>query len=540
MKEATEHSSSQFSYLVTEDSVPSPLLLSLFSTHYATNAAAQAAFDLYHQDLKAGHPLAIQIDLMVAGANENISASINAYHQSSGNAVPQENSEALRLLEESEVSLEKSDEALWAWVKARASVGARPYTSYRSRRAANNGIPQAGAGSEVDKPKQRGFPERMPQRTFFEARAMATAISDGRDLRNWEAIEGTLAMLHDAKGAYKMQTRFEPGALLMGWWDKCNSAPELASLQNELQSLELDAFVTFHICLSGVLENPELDTSLDGIIAAIGRENDARRSVQSRELWRAKVWRWLMLFDSLAVVGARPGVWKEPRDGDNKRKRVDSQQLYSKDALLKIIGQRGTEQGTLDNSEVPKEVVLVAGPWARQWRGNREMLSEFGTLRAIAGIPRGKPSGSWATCVGFLLQQRWREQAAARPVRRKTVGEKRFAVQKFKPFTRRGLLLETWRSDDDVMKILESDDPSRARKYWDQAIKILQQAEVIGLYQEIEPLKTKGYGWQEAWLDQPLDIRPTGDGWKDAIKISESATQAKKRGRKPANPPGSP
>lgn len=391
------------------------------------------------------------------------------------------------------------------------------------------------------KPAGRGIPDRLPQRTFFEARAMATAISDGRDLRNWAAIQGVTAMLHDAKGSYKMQTRFEPGALLMGAWGITNNAPEIEHLKNELQALELDALVTFHVCLSGALEKPELDTSIDGIIAAIGRDADARRSKENRALWRGKVWRWLCLFDSLAVFGARPGVWKEPRDAENKRARIEPQKLYSQDALLKIIGQRGTEPGAIENRAVPQEVVLVAGPWARQFRGNREMLAEFGTLRTIASIPRGKPSGAWATCIGLMLQQRWREQAAkcevqtVKVTRKSADGdsvEKRVLTQEFKPFTRRALLLDTWRSDDDVMKILESDTPRRAKAYWEQAIKILQELEIIGIYRESKPLKAGAYGWQDEWLDQSLDIRPAGDNRKNAIAIGHAAIAAKKRTRK--------
>jgi hypothetical protein len=399
-------------------------------------------------------------------------------------------------------------------------------------------FPPANASIVCPKPTRApGFPDRLPQHTFFEARAMATAISDGRDGRNWQPVEGALAMLHDAKSVYKMQTRFEPGSLLLGWWSKSTNAPELDNLKAELQTLDLNALITFFVCLSGVLENPELDTTLDDIIAAIGCDSDARRSTKAREEWRAKVWRWLLLFDSLAVIGARPGIWKEPANGENKRERIDPQKLYSKDALIKIIGQRGTEQNTLDNSAIPKEVVLVAGSWARQWRGNREMLAEFGTLRAIASIPRGKPSGAWAACIGLMLRQRWREQAAKCEVTRKISGGKKTATQKFRPFTRRALLMETWRSDNDVMKILESDTPRRAKTYWNQAIKILQSAGVIGVYRESESLKAKPYGWQDAWLDQPLDIRPTGDDWKDAIKINELATEAKKRARKtPAKP----
>lgn len=379
-------------------------------------------------------------------------------------------------------------------------------------------------------------PKMLPHPTFYEARTGATAISDGRDLRDWGMIDGMAAMLHAPKDS-TMQTRFEPCSMLLGWWGKPTGA-ELETLKCELQNLEFDALVTYFVCLSWAIKDDRVATSLDSIIEAIGRGTDARRSTKNRQELRAKVWRWMLLFDSLAVIGARPGTWREPRDGDKKRERTDPAKLYSRDALLKIIGTRATEQGTFDNSAPPKEITFIAGDWVSQWRGNREMLSDFGNVRAIASIPRGKPSGAWAACVGFALNQKWREQASYAPVTRITKGDKKAITQKFRPFTRRALLAQLWRSDVDPEEILKGVNPERAKEYWDAAIEILKKEDVIGIYQEIKPLTVTGYGWQDAWLDQPLDIRPTGDTRKDAITIHKAATEAKKRTRK--KPPKTP
>jgi hypothetical protein len=370
----------------------------------------------------------------------------------------------------------------------------------------------------------------LPQPTFYEARSGATAISDGRDLCDWKPIEGITAMLHAPKDAV-MQTRFEPCSLLLGWWGSPTGA-QVEVLQNELQDLEFDALVAYFVCLSWAIEKYQVRTSLDNIIEAIGRGKDARRSTQARKMWRSKVWRWMLLFDSLTVIGARLGVWREPKSGDGKREKIDPSKLQSKDALLKIIGTRETEQGTFDNSEPPKEVSFVAGPWVNEWRGNREILSQFGNVRAIANIPRGKPSGAWAACIGFALQQKWREQAAKTPITRITKGDKKLATQKFAAFTRRKLLSQLWRSDVDPQEILNGDHPERAKEYWDAAIKMLQENGVIGYYKEEKPLQDERQGWQDEWLSQPLDIRPTGESRMDAMKINKSATAARKRGRR--------
>lgn len=405
----------------------------------------------------------------------------------------------------------------------------------RRKLIARNELLRLTPPGELPKKAAKGIlraPGLLPQPTFYEARSSATAISDGRDLRDWSPIEGIPAMLHAPKDSI-MQTRFEPCSLLLSWWGKPTGA-EMEMLQNELQKLEFAALVAYEICLSWAIQEYQVTTSLDSIIDAIGWSTDARRSSEKRQELRAKVWRWMLLFDSLAVIGVRKGTWREPRDGDKKRDKVDPDKLYSRDALLKIIGTRATEQGTFDNSAPPKEITFVAGPWVNQWRGNREILSSFGNTRTIASIPRGKPSGAWAACIGFALNQKWREQATKTPLVRKTKGDSKVITQKFRPFTRRILLGQLWRSDVDPEEILKSVNPERAKEYWDAAIKILKKSGIIGIYQEDAPLTVTGYGWQDAWLDQPLDIRPTGDNWKDAITINKSATAARKRTRKKA------
>ena len=346
-------------------------------------------------------------------------------------------------------------------------------------------------------------------------------------------MEGMIAMLHAPKDS-KMQTRFEPGSLLLGWWGKPTGA-ELETLQSELQNLEFDALVTYFVCLSWAIEEYQVTTSLDSIIEAIGRGTDARRTAKTREVLRTKVWRWMLLFDSLAVFGMRPGIWREPqgRDSDKAREKIDPDKLVSRDALLKIIGTRDAEQGTFDNSAPPKEITFVAGPWVNQFRGNREILSELGDVRTIAQIPRGKPSGAWAACIGFALQQKWREKAAKAPEGKgKKKDGTQVPTQTFPPFTRRILLTQLWRSEFDPEEILKSEHPERAKEYWEAAIKELKKRGVIGYCAEIEPLPIMAYGWQNAWLDQPLDIRPTGDNLKDTITIHEKASAARKRGRK--------
>ena len=90
------------------------------------------------------------------------------------------------------------------------------------------------------------------------------------------------------------------------------------------------------------------------------------------------------------------------------------------------------------------------------------------------------------------------------------------------------------------MDILNGNNPSRAKRYWNTAIKILQTEGLISYYKELEALpkgtdgKPKRKGWQDDWLDQPLDIRPNEDGCKAAREIKASHQKAlSTRKRKP-------
>lgn len=392
---------------------------------------------------------------------------------------------------------------------------------------------------EPSKPQAKVImPVALAHPTFLEARRVCESLSDGRDGRNWAPIEGVIALLHNApKSTHSI--RFDPSARLLNWWG--TSGAQIEGLRAELARLSLDDIILFRVVLSAVLhdEKARFSASLDDIITLIGRDTDARRSAQERKKWRAKVWRSIVLFESLAVVGTRGGTWKEPAAKGEKRPKMDAQTLYTRDPLLLISGTRDTEQGTFDGSAPPKTVSLVPGDWLMEFHGNREVLSEFGDVLPIAQIPRGKPSGAWAACAGLSLSQLWREQATRATVGRNSRGkEDKVEVLKFRAFTRRELLAGTFRSDYDVNEILN--DPKsghRARDYWKAAVKELKTRGIISHYAELESTRKPSADWRKAWLDQPLDIRPAGEMLADALEIHKLAQVAKKRGtRKRALP----
>lgn len=349
---------------------------------------------------------------------------------------------------------------------------------------------EALLGVAEEPPQRPPRPESIPQYTFHEARTMAIAIADARSGRRWEQIEGEIAVRHVIPGE-PLQTKFAVGPLA-NWW---GSPLTHDGLLQELRKMEFTGVLLYHVGLHMVLQQRTVSVSIDDLIREIGWE--PRSSAQRLEMQR-KIWLWLTYFDGMKVIGRRPGRYKDPHSG----KELD---LTSVDALLRITGTRLPTQRALDGSEVPVEVTFTAGPWLDQYRGNRQVLSDFGNIRNIAAIPAGKPSGAWAQSIGLALYQRWRERATRADVDYQ--GEESQPTVRVQHFTRRDLL-GLFRCEPFVEDVLASKNPSRARQYWDDAIQELKATGVIGQYREVEALPKERQRWQDRWLDQPLDICP--------------------------------
>ncbi len=394
-----------------------------------------------------------------------------------------------------------------------------------------------GAASADSKEKRRNVPNgyqvpgELAHPTFYEAREVALSLSNGRDGRNWKEKEGALVLFHESAPGAPISIHFDPSKNLLKWWG-CGADIRLMEL--ELENIPLDGVLLFYSTLSWILEAGDLNTSIDELIASIGRQEDAARTMATRQEWRENVWRWLLVLESFVVKGARPGTWREPQTGGEKRRKIEPERLTSNDPLLLIKGRRfvAGEEGE-SVPLVPKEVSLTLGAWVEQFRGNREFLSNLGNVRQIAAIPRGKPSGDWAACAGLMLLQLWREQAAKSTLKTRPnpkEGGATLETLQTRHFTRRELLARGLRPDKEVQSIFDSKNPNRAKEYWDKAIGELKVRGVIGFYRELEPLSVARANWQDAWLDQPLDIRPAGEVKEDALTIHKSAKIARKRG----------
>ncbi|MEW6736273.1 MAG: hypothetical protein AB1489_33580, partial [Acidobacteriota bacterium] len=220
----------------------------------------------------------------------------------------------------------------------------------------------------------------FPQQTFMEVRNIAIAITDGPRLRRWEEVAGEIALRHVIPGE-PIQTKFIAG-LALKW---LGLPPTYESLRAELENFELATVLLLNVAIGTLLDRPQATVTIDELIRLIGWKP---RSRVERDKMRCKVWRWLLLFDSMLVMGRRPGRYK------HNEKVID---LTSADPLITIVEESFTEQQTkLCGSEIPQAVTWAAGPWLARWLGDERILQYFGNISNIAGIPSGKPSGAWA------------------------------------------------------------------------------------------------------------------------------------------------
>jgi hypothetical protein len=328
-------------------------------------------------------------------------------------------------------------------------------------------------------------PPAVPMKTFQEFRTALQAVGDGKDLYRWEPCSGELALLH-VVDREPFQVKLCHGDWA-AWW----GYPEThKGLTEGLQVLEFSAVVLMVVCVGMASERDGyIHVTIDNLIRWIGWQP---RSTAERAEMRSKVWRWLLIFDKMEVLGKRRGTYRDP----HTRQVLN---LNSRDALLKVVGRRDPEQQTLDNSQPPVEVSIVAGPWLQAFRGNRQVITDYGDVRRIAAIPSGKPSGAWAQAIGLAFMQRSRERS-------KNARETDEGIFIDRPHTRRDLL-SLFRCAPYVEEVLGGNNPQRAKDIWNGAVAQLKEHGVIGYCEPLAPIPDVRRGWADAWLDQPLDIR---------------------------------
>lgn len=375
------------------------------------------------------------------------------------------------------------------------------------------------------KPDSRALSsDDLHQHTFPEAKALGIALSDGPSGRWWSVAEIGSALIHSIPHG-PLHTRLDPLVSPMVWQGR--AAPATAEeLMQWIRRAGQDAVLLVQIILGYALASPKQAVEIDTLVNALF---DCRSTAERNEK-RQWVWDMVSLVSSMVTVGRRQGKWRD-------RYTKEILDTYIEEPLLNVMNIRRAVQPSLYPNEVPISVGFDGGAWIEAFRHNASVLSYFGNIIQIAGIPGRKPSAAWARVIALNLNQWWREHAMVaelrsdvmigwnhRPDSEQTVG---FCVESTRLLTRR-LLLCGGSGDGayyqvspewDVLKILGSDRPKRAKDYWTNAIAELTERGIVWYSGELAELPPGRQGWAEAWLDQPLDIRPAGEGTRNMAAI---------------------
>ncbi len=362
------------------------------------------------------------------------------------------------------------------------------------------------------------LPYIVPVNTSREIKTSLQAVADGKTLRNWEPVQGEIALRHAIPGE-EFETKLTTA-------DGNGTYESLKCLLKEWGGLE--CALQFQFVFEAVLLHERAYLDLDDLIREL-RWNV--HSVEERQEMRERVFNRLNLFSQIASYGERSELYTDSLTKEKNK-------IFSRGPFIRLLDHYFTEQQIKNKETVPIGVTAVAGDWANQHRGNRQILHAIGNARRLAGLSTGQASGEWALSIGLTLLQYWR-QAANKHSRVERVGEnKELTIIFDKPFTRFQLLDLFPPSKFPVAEMLQSKNPGRARTTWDKAITLLKKQGVISYYAQLNKKELPPQRWQNTWLkDETFDIRPATEAKNDAIEINQSGTKlraawAKKNGSK--------
>ena len=269
--------------------------------------------------------------------------------------------------------------------------------------------------------------------------------------------------------------------------------PTLPDLLQKLNRIGSSGAFTFAVVISLAVAEDRPQINLNDLIKELGLDP---RSLKERDEYRALLWECFQVFAQTLVVGKVQGNYR-----DKKGARIE---LIEQSPVIAITGKQHPHEMRLDGSETPVAVEYTLGSFFYRHRDNRQLLAYIGDLRQLAKIPRGKAAGQWACSIGLALFQHWRESATRE-----------------KALTRRELFQKVL-PHPNPSDILGSTHPNRARLLFNNAVQMLVDAGVVAK----PPLQKSGAkavsprkGWQSAWLDEPIDLRPHSAG--NAITVGE-------------------
>ena len=246
---------------------------------------------------------------------------------------------------------------------------------------------------------------------------------------------------------------------------------------------------------------------LDDVAAKIGYNLD-RCTAEEREQLRAQIWQFILFGARALVIGQRK-QYRDRTTGKEIETRVES-------PVWRVLDKERPVQ-TAMFGETPRRVQLLI---SKEWEPllTAPALAQYLPFAEIVGeLPANQTAGAWARVLGMALASFWRrlphEATGAAP-----------AIQP----TRRELLTRYTPKKNPPLDLLASSNPQRAVKYWRDALAMLVQSGFLsgdgeparGVADMLKPFGRKG--WQEAWLDERVDLRP-GAAEMDALRERASA-----------------
>lgn len=422
----------------------------------------------------------------------------------------------LRAAEEARVKVQRPY-GLIVWDLARG----RLYTS-----VTQEALSPAGRALAV----RRTLPPELHQQTFAEIRTVQRGLSDGPTAgttgSSWAYSPPERCAIHtvppkENKDKWPLQTRFDPTEIPQKWaiyepsGDEGKDAGALFALLRETGT---DAALLMNVAVAAAILTPKQLYDFDLFVAAAGEA--PRTKDQWREA-REKTWLRLRTIMAMRPIGRRIGSYYDR----HTREHFD---LQVNDPLLRIVHTVDPVQPPLD-SPTPVAISLDGGAWIEKYRTDARVLTYFGNILKLSQITSGRPSGAWARCIGMNLNQAWRESAKDATVTTRDGG--RLVKSAEWAFTRRDLLdgMVTVSPEHNYQAMLDSENPSRARRAFDEAMNILQARGVVGTWRCLSPKPAGRKAWKATWLDEEIAAAPGREGAGQAIEIATAHRKAMAR-----------
>ena len=240
--------------------------------------------------------------------------------------------------------------------------------------------------------------------------------------------------------------------------------------------------------------SPSVPLSVNELLKLNGKEKLSAADKKTQIHKFEKIFR---IFDKWSSYFELPQKWKDPDTGKMYDARIPGRMFIYEGPVI-------TGQGSLPgmgNSNI-LGFILRHSVVSEQLRENKALLQIIQkSIKTIAQIPSGQPSGAWAKAMAMRLLFHSRNN-------RKNMGGT--------VTLKRETLLYGYKLDKDPETILNGSNPKRALEYWTTAISILKESGVIATIQEppfpeTKDGKKKTQGWQKEWVQQTVTIMMEGD-----------------------------